>query len=203
MVDFMRYEKFEADFVDRDFLQFTSGEHEGDIVLCATDELIDITNKIRLEQGNTDLVGLDYDNEVYYNFYLMFDTRKKNISIQAVSNYGEKDDEVYYELPMTEEEKVNVMFQLIEILAKELYKNQQIKQWFNLENERRVIKVCQRKTKEMREFEPILKANGYREIRSNGSHFIYSNGTNQITVNKDLNKMVRKRLIKENNLVER
>ena len=55
----------------------------------------------------------------------------------------------------------------------------------------------------MREFEPILKANGYREIRSNGSHFIYSNGTNKITVNKDLNKMVRKRLIKENNLVER
>lgn len=119
----MRYEKLEADFVDRDFLQFTSGEHEGDIVLCATDELIDITNKIRLEQGNTDLVGLDYDNEVYYNFYLMFDTRKKSISIQAVSNYGEKDDEVYYELPMTEEEKVNVMFQLIEILAKELYEN--------------------------------------------------------------------------------
>ena len=63
--------------------------------------------------------------------------------------------------------------------------------------------MCQRKTKQMREFEPILKANGYREIRSNGSHFIYSNGTNQITVNKDLNKMVRKRLIKENNLVER
>ena len=63
--------------------------------------------------------------------------------------------------------------------------------------------MCQRKTKQMREFEPILKANGYREIRSNGSHFIYSNGTNQITVNKDLNKMVRKRLIKENNLIER
>ena len=55
-------------------------------------------------------------------------------------------------------------------------------------------------TKEMRDFKPILKRNGYREIRSNGSHFIYSNGNNQITVNKDLNKMVRKRLIKENNL---
>ena len=55
----------------------------------------------------------------------------------------------------------------------------------------------------MREFEPILKANGYREIRSNGSHFIYSNGNNQITINKDLNKMVRRRLIKENNLIER
>lgn len=63
--------------------------------------------------------------------------------------------------------------------------------------------MCQRKTKQIREFETILKSNGYREIRSNGSHFIYSNGTKQITVNKDLNKMVRKRLIKENNLIER
>ena len=63
--------------------------------------------------------------------------------------------------------------------------------------------MCQRKTKKMREFEPMHKENGYSEIRSNGSHFIYSNGNNQITVNKDLNKMVRKRLIKENNLIER
>ena len=63
--------------------------------------------------------------------------------------------------------------------------------------------MLRRMTKEMRSFVPMLLSNGYREIRSNGSHFIYSNGTNQITVNKDLNKMVRKRLIKENNLVER
>ena len=56
-------------------------------------------------------------------------------------------------------------------------------------------------TKEMRGFVPILKRNGYRLDRINGSHFIYSNGNNSITVNKDLNKMVRKRLIKENNLM--
>ena len=63
--------------------------------------------------------------------------------------------------------------------------------------------MCKHKPKKLREFEPILKANGYREIRSRGSHFIYGNGKNQITVNKDLNKMVRRRLIKENNLMER
>ena len=63
--------------------------------------------------------------------------------------------------------------------------------------------MCKYKSKNLREFEPILKANGYREIRSKGSHFIYGNGKNQITVNKDLNKMVRRRLIKENNLIER
>lgn len=62
--------------------------------------------------------------------------------------------------------------------------------------------MCKHKPKRLREFEPILKANGYHEIRSRGSHFVYGNGKNQITVNKDLNKMVQLRLIKENNLVE-
>lgn len=61
--------------------------------------------------------------------------------------------------------------------------------------------MCKRKPKNLREFEPILKANGYREIRSRGSHFMYGNGKNHITVNKDLNKMVQLRLIKENSLV--
>ena len=118
----MRYENLKFDFVDRDFLCFTSDEHEGNIVLSATDELIDLTNKIREKHGNTDLVGIEYDNEVYYNFYLIFDTKKKDVSIQAICNYGEKDDEVYYRLPMTEEEERNVIFQPIEILATELYR---------------------------------------------------------------------------------
>lgn len=61
--------------------------------------------------------------------------------------------------------------------------------------------MCKRKPKNLREFEPILKANGYHEIRSRGSHFMYGNGKNHITVNKNLNKMVQLRLIKENNLV--
>lgn len=62
--------------------------------------------------------------------------------------------------------------------------------------------MCKHKPKRLREFETILKVNGYHEIRSRGSHFIYGNGKNQIAVNKDLNKMVQLRLIKENNLVE-
>lgn len=119
----MRYENLYIDFVDRDFLDFTNDEYEGNIVLCATDELIRLTNNIRKEQGNEDLVGVDYDNNVYYNFYLMFNTKEKEVSIQAVCNYGEKDDEVWYKLPMTTEEERNVMFVLIECLAKELYNN--------------------------------------------------------------------------------
>ena len=90
----MRYEKLSVDIVDRDFLDFTSGQFEGNVVLYGDEELIHILNEIRLEQGNTDLVGLDYDNEVYYNFYLMFNTQKQEVSIQGVCNHGKKDDEV-------------------------------------------------------------------------------------------------------------
>lgn len=66
------------------------------------------------------------------------------------------------------------------------------------------MNMTYRKTKQLREFEPILLRNGYRFARCNGSHFIYMNRTSHkiIAVNKDLNKMVRERLIKENNLVE-
>lgn len=62
--------------------------------------------------------------------------------------------------------------------------------------------MAERLTKEMREFVPILRKNGYRYARCKGSHFIYINRTTHriITVNKNLNRMVRERLIKENNL---
>ncbi len=56
-----------------------------------------------------------------------------------------------------------------------------------------------RKTKQLREFEPILLRNGYRLVRTNGSHFVYINRITHkhISVNKDLNRIVRERLIKE------
>ena len=62
--------------------------------------------------------------------------------------------------------------------------------------------MAERLTKEMREFVPILYKNGYRRARSNGSHFVYINRTTHkhITINKNLIRMVRERLIKENNL---
>lgn len=59
-----------------------------------------------------------------------------------------------------------------------------------------------RKTKNMREIEPLLKSNGFTYARCNGSHFIYVNRMTgrHITINKDLNKEVKSRLIKEFNL---
>ena len=117
----MRYENLKVDVVDVDFLDFTNKEVEGNVVLCGTDELIEITNNIRKEHGYTDLVEVNCDNDVYYDFHLVFNTSKKEVSVQAVCNYGEKDDEVWYKLPMTIEEERNVMFVLIECLARELY----------------------------------------------------------------------------------
>ncbi len=46
----------------------------------------------------------------------------------------------------------------------------------------------------------ILLNNGYKFIRSKGSHCIYSDGINTISVNKDLNCMVARRLIKQYNI---
>lgn len=62
--------------------------------------------------------------------------------------------------------------------------------------------MAYKRTKQLREFEQILSRNGYKFARCNGSHFIYMNRTTHktIAVNKDLNRMVRERLIKENNL---
>lgn len=59
-----------------------------------------------------------------------------------------------------------------------------------------------RKSKRMRDFDVILRKNGYTPTRCKGSHFVYINRTTHriMPVNKDLNDMVRQRLIKEYNL---
>lgn len=54
-----------------------------------------------------------------------------------------------------------------------------------------------------REFSLLLKANGYAHTRTSGDHVIYSDGTNIISIphhGKKLNRMVCRRLIKENEL---
>ena len=46
----------------------------------------------------------------------------------------------------------------------------------------------------------ILENNGYEYQRCKGSHFMYSNGIYTVAVNKDLNAMVAKRIIKQYHL---
>ena len=53
-----------------------------------------------------------------------------------------------------------------------------------------------------RDFEKLLINNGFSLQRVKGSHFIYKNGTDLISVPKNLNKLISRRLIKEYHLVD-
>lgn len=58
-----------------------------------------------------------------------------------------------------------------------------------------------RKNYSSREFRHILSNNGYTHIRTSGSHLIYSNGKNTVVITvQNLNAMICRRLIKENEL---
>ena len=61
-------------------------------------------------------------------------------------------------------------------------------------------KVINMKDYNDREFIMILNNNGYRHIRSRGSHAVYSNGVRTLTINKGINRMVVRRLVKEYDL---
>ena len=52
-----------------------------------------------------------------------------------------------------------------------------------------------------KEFCKLVKKNGYELSRISGSHHIFKKDGSTIVVNKDLNRMVCQRLIKENCLV--
>lgn len=52
-----------------------------------------------------------------------------------------------------------------------------------------------------KQFVKILEANGFWLRHKKGSHFIFTDGLRTVSINKDLNKMVAQRLIKENALV--
>lgn len=52
-----------------------------------------------------------------------------------------------------------------------------------------------------REFERLLKDNGYEFARCRGSHFIYKKASKTVAVPKDLNSMIARRLVKEHDLI--
>lgn len=54
-----------------------------------------------------------------------------------------------------------------------------------------------------REFKKLLLNNGYIKRKSTGGHTIYEKNGKHISVNNKINRMVCRRLIKENDLKER
>lgn len=106
----MRFKDIELESLDTNI---GNGEYDGNYVVRATDELIDTTNKIRERQGNTDLVGVEYENDVYYTYYLCFNADKKEITLQAEVAYGDKDDYVLYTIELLPEEQEMLMWKVI------------------------------------------------------------------------------------------
>lgn len=51
-----------------------------------------------------------------------------------------------------------------------------------------------------REFHRILLDNGFELVRTRGSHYVFKRGEEEIVTNKDINKMIIRRLIKTHNL---
>ena len=113
----MRFEDITLEDID---MNLGNNEYEANYLVPATDELIEVTNKIRARQGNTDLVGINYDNDVYYTHYLIFNTDKKEISLQAEVAHGEKDDFVWYTIELLPEERKMLMWKVIKELLVEL-----------------------------------------------------------------------------------
>ena len=113
----MRFVDIELESLDTNL---GNGEYDGNYCVPATDELVEITNKIRQRQGNTDLVGVDYDNDVYYSHYLYFNADKKEVTLQAQVNYGEKDDDVWYIIDLLPEEKEMLLWKVVKELLVEL-----------------------------------------------------------------------------------
>lgn len=96
-------------------------ENSGNYEVLATKELIEITNKIRERQGNTDLVGVDLDNDVYYTYYLWFDTNKQEITLQVSVSNGKKDDFACYMIDLFPEEKEMFLWKVVKTLLLENY----------------------------------------------------------------------------------
>lgn len=119
-----------------------NNEFNGNYMICANDELVEMTDRVRFYQyGLTDLFSeavaenikaittkansdlINTDNDVYYVFYLMFDAKNKEIKLEAQCNHGEQDDFVFYELPLALQDKEDITMWLIGQLSKDLFNN--------------------------------------------------------------------------------
>lgn len=55
----------------------------------------------------------------------------------------------------------------------------------------------------LKEFRRLMRNNGYKEVSCKGSHFKFEkDGCESIVMNKDPNRMVVRRLVKEHGLIE-
>lgn len=94
----------------------------GSFIVPNNEELVDIINDIRKQQGNSDLVSIDANNDVYYDTYVFFNTAEgsQQVELQTCCKYGEKDDEVWYNIPLSPHEEKILLYKIINCLIKEI-----------------------------------------------------------------------------------
>ena len=85
-------------------------------IATCTDDLIDRMNQVRKEAGMKDLVSITCDNNVWYDFYVVYEIDKDNVYLFGTANESEEDDWANYEIPLEDDEKES----LLEV-ARELY----------------------------------------------------------------------------------
>lgn len=89
---------------------------KGSYYAVADDQLIDWIETLRKAKGYADFIN--YDNDIYYNFYVEFDFGKKEIKLVGIANNTELDDYENYECELTSKEKEFIMWLIIYEMSK-------------------------------------------------------------------------------------
>ena len=100
----MRFEVYDGEWMDEHEISFILEEYTG--------SLIDKVNKMREKLGYTDIVSVGVDNDVYYNFYVMYRPSCDYVSVIAVCNNGEQDDWMTYDIKLSDND-MNELYPLV------------------------------------------------------------------------------------------
>ena len=111
----MRFDNIVFDDIDTNL-----GNGKCDCVLnvFSSDELVNVVNGIRVNQGYTDFVGVEYDNfdELSYAFYLYVDVDNKEITMNAQVFDEKETDDIWHNIELTPEEKQMLLWKVTRYL---------------------------------------------------------------------------------------
>jgi len=96
---------------------YINSNTNGDCQIYSSDELINLADNIRKANGRKYTIA-DCDGEMYYNFYLDYDTEKRKLDLKFTVIGGDEDNEEIYSIVLTKEDKKEMMWELIKWLHK-------------------------------------------------------------------------------------
>lgn len=110
----MRFEDAQLD----EFMLMDDGS-KASFYMFTTNELLEAANAVRAEAGFTDMATPDAGSEIYYNFYLEMDAKRKRAEIVFTANFSEKDDYADYKIPLSKDESWKLFRKGIEACIQE------------------------------------------------------------------------------------